>query len=147
MFDVLLMQKVVEYRFAYFVRHFTKLSFSDAAKFQNTELPMLRSRTNKENSETRFRVPLYYLSSSISSIKHDLELYRYLFKLNERGDKLFLLQCCFLHNKAGWSSGNPFGSGAGGLRFKSRAGQIEHSVVNGLPPLRHFERNCVARAQ
>ena len=37
---------------------------------------------------------------------------------------------------------------AGGPRFKSRAGQIGHSVANGSPPLRHFfERSCVARAQ
>ena len=36
----------------------------------------------------------------------------------------------------------------GGLRFKSRAGQIEHSIVNGSPPLQHlFERSCVARAR
>ena len=49
---------------------------------------------------------------------------------------------------ASWSSGNAFVSGAGGLRFKSRAGQIGHSVANGSPPLRHFfERSCVARAQ
>ena len=35
---------------------------------------------------------------------------------------------------------------AGGLRFKPRAGQIEHSVANGLPPLEHFfKRNYVAR--
>ena len=46
---------------------------------------------------------------------------------------------------ASWSSGDGFVSGAGGLRFKSRAGQIGHSVANGLPPLRHFfERICVA---
>ena len=38
-----------------------------------------------------------------------------------------------------------FGSGAGGLRFKSRVGQIGSSVVNGFPPLRHFfDRGCVA---
>ena len=37
-----------------------------------------------------------------------------------------------------WSSGNEFVSGAGSMRFKSRAGQIGHSVANGLPPLRHF---------
>ena len=49
---------------------------------------------------------------------------------------------------ASWSSGNAFVSGAGGLRFKSRAGQIGHSVANGSPPLRDFfERSCVARAQ
>ena len=33
-----------------------------------------------------------------------------------------------------WSSGNAFVSGAGGLRFKSRAAQIEHSVANGSHP-------------
>ena len=39
-----------------------------------------------------------------------------------------------------------FVSGAGGLRFKSRTGQIGYSVANGSPPLRHFfERSCVAR--
>ena len=49
---------------------------------------------------------------------------------------------------SGWSSGNVFVSGTGGLRFKSRAGQIRHSVANGLPPLRHyFERSCVVRVQ
>ena len=48
---------------------------------------------------------------------------------------------------ASWSSGNAFVSGAGGLRFKSRAGQIKHSVANGSPVLQHFfERSCVARA-
>ena len=47
-----------------------------------------------------------------------------------------------------WSSSNAFVSEAGGLRFKSRAGQIEHSVANGSPPLRlFFESSCVARAQ
>ena len=58
---------------------------------------------------------------------------------------------------ASWSSGNAFVSGAGGLRFKSRAGQIERSVTNGslrhndiytVATLRHFfERSYVARAQ
>ena len=47
---------------------------------------------------------------------------------------------------ASWSSGNAFVSGAGGLRFKSRAGQIGHSVADGSPSLRYFsERSCVAR--
>ena len=42
------------------------------------------------------------------------------------------------------SSGNAF-SFSGGLRFKSQAGQVERSVANGSPPLRHFfERSCVA---
>ena len=37
-----------------------------------------------------------------------------------------------------WLSGNVFVSGAGGLWFKSRAGQIGHSAANILPPLQHF---------
>ena len=46
------------------------------------------------------------------------------------------------------NSGNAFVSGAGGLRFKSRVGQVGHSVAYGSPPLRRFfERSCVARAQ
>ena len=36
-----------------------------------------------------------------------------------------------------WSSGNAF-SGAEDLRFKSRVGQIRHSVANGSPPLQIF---------
>ena len=49
---------------------------------------------------------------------------------------------------ASWSSGNAFVSGAGSLRFKSRASQIGHSGANGSPPLRYFsEKSCVARAQ
>ena len=44
--------------------------------------------------------------------------------------------------------GNAFVSGEGGLRFKSRAGQIGHSVANGSPLLqRFFEWICVTRAQ
>ena len=44
-----------------------------------------------------------------------------------------------------WSSGCAFVSGAGGLRFKSLAGQIGHSLANGSPPLQHFfEKSCVA---
>ena len=39
---------------------------------------------------------------------------------------------------AGWLSGNAFVSGAGGLRFKSLADQIGHSVASGSPPLRHI---------
>ena len=47
-----------------------------------------------------------------------------------------------------WLSGNAFVSGAEGLRFKSLAGQIGHSVANGSPPLRHFfERSYVAWVQ
>ena len=46
-----------------------------------------------------------------------------------------------------WSSGNAFVSGADGLRFNSRAGQIERSVAKGSSPLRHpFKRSCVAGA-
>ena len=44
----------------------------------------------------------------------------------------------FNANISSWSSGNVFVSGAGGLRFKSRAGEIEHSVANGSPPLQQF---------
>ena len=51
-----------------------------------------------------------------------------------------------IYRPASWSSGNAFVSGAGGRRFKSRAGQFEHSVANGSPPLQHFfEKSCVAR--
>ena len=43
-----------------------------------------------------------------------------------------------------WSSVNAFVSVAGGVRFKSRAGQIGQSNANGLPPPRHFfERSFV----
>ena len=53
-----------------------------------------------------------------------------------------------LHKHASWSSGNAFVSWAGGLRSKSRAGQIGHSVAKGSSQLRHFlEKSCVTRAQ
>ena len=46
---------------------------------------------------------------------------------------------------ASWSSGNVLVFEAGGLRFKSRVGQIGHSVAHDLPPLQHFfEKSCVA---
>ena len=49
---------------------------------------------------------------------------------------------------ASWSNGNAFDSEAGGLRFKSRARQIGHSVAHGLSQLRHFfEKSCVTREQ
>ena len=41
---------------------------------------------------------------------------------------------------ASCSNGHAFVSGAGGRRFKFRAGQIGRSVDNGLTPLGHFER-------
>ena len=43
-----------------------------------------------------------------------------------------------------WRSGNDIASGAGGLRFDSRAGQIRRSVANGSPSLQYFfgVRNC-----
>ena len=45
-------------------------------------------------------------------------------------------------------SGNAFVSRAGGLRFKSRAGQIRYSVANDWQLLqRFFEKSCVAWAQ
>ena len=54
----------------------------------------------------------------------------------------------WLHFLASWSSGNAIISGARGLRLKSWAGQIERSVANCSPLLRHFfKRNCVAQAQ
>ena len=37
-----------------------------------------------------------------------------------------------------WSSDSEFVCGAEGLRFKSRAGQIRHSVADGSPLLQHF---------
>ena len=53
-----------------------------------------------------------------------------------------------VHTPASWPSGNAFVSGAEGLRFKSRAGQIGHSVANGLPMQRHFfQRSCVTQMQ
>ena len=64
------------------------------------------------------------------------------------GTLLIILVNKYILEKASWSSGNAFVSGAGGLRFKSRAGQIGHSVANGSPPLRRFfKRSCVARVQ
>ena len=49
---------------------------------------------------------------------------------------------------ASWSSGNAFVSGAGGLSFKSWAGQIEHSVATGSPPSDiSAKKNPAARAQ
>ena len=49
-------------------------------------------------------------------------------------------------NTGHWSSGKAFASIAGGLRFKSRGGQIGHKIANGSLPLRHFfEKSCVAR--
>ena len=51
-----------------------------------------------------------------------------------------LLNNDFISKPGSWSSGNVFFSGAGGLRIKSRAGQIGHIVANGSPPLQHFFR-------
>ena len=46
---------------------------------------------------------------------------------------------------ASWSSVYAFVYGVGGLRFKSRAGQMGHGVANGSPPLQYFfERSYVA---
>ena len=58
------------------------------------------------------------------------------------------LFCLVFSQPVSWSSGNAFVCEAGGLRFKSRADQIGHSVANGSPPLQYFfERRCVAQAQ
>ena len=51
-----------------------------------------------------------------------------------------------------YESGNRFENALvyeeGGLRFKSWASEIEHSVAKGLPAMQHFfERSCVAQAQ
>ena len=46
-----------------------------------------------------------------------------------------LIKVC---SPASWSSGNAFVSGAKGVTFKSRVGQIEHRVVEGSPLLRHL---------
>ena len=55
---------------------------------------------------------------------------------------LFLVQVLqttiIMIEPASWSSGNAFVSGAVGLRFESRAGQVGRSVVNGSPLLLHF---------
>ena len=49
---------------------------------------------------------------------------------------------------ASWLSGNAFVSGEEGLGLKSRAGQIERGVANGLQPLQYFfEKSCFAPAQ
>ena len=51
-------------------------------------------------------------------------------------------------DKTSCSRGNAFVSGAGGLRLKSRAGQIKHNAAHSSLPLQHFfERSCAARAQ
>ena len=47
--------------------------------------------------------------------------------------------------QARWSSRHAFVSEAGNLWLKSRTDQIVHSVVNGLPSLRHFEKTFIAR--
>ena len=44
---------------------------------------------------------------------------------------VFCSSVMILCKPGSWSSGNVFVSGVGGLWFKSRAGQIGHSVVNG----------------
>ena len=46
---------------------------------------------------------------------------------------------------ASWSNGHAFVSGSASLRFKSRAGQIGHSVANGS--LHFFERSCAVWEQ
>ena len=46
-----------------------------------------------------------------------------------------------------WLSGSAFVFGAGDLKLKSQASQIEHIAANGSPPLQHFfEWSCVAWA-
>ena len=63
-------------------------------------------------------------------------------------EKVNVQRKCLLSSYLYSYSGNAFVSGAGGLRFKSRVGQIGLNVSNGLPPLqRFFGKSCVARAQ
>ena len=88
----------------------------------------------------------YQLDFQLSS-KSDL-----LLDPDDKYEKLYIIialhEATPVQKLASWSSGNAFVSGAGGLRFKSRAGQIQHRVANGSPPLRHFfKRSYVARAQ
>ena len=47
---------------------------------------------------------------------------------------MYLLLYDFIFRVVGWSSSNAFVCGSVGLRFKSRADQIVHSVANGSPP-------------
>ena len=59
-----------------------------------------------------------------------------------------ILQSHAVQKEACWSSGNAFVAGAEGLRFKSRAEQIGHSVANRMPSLHHFfEKSCVTWVQ
>ena len=57
-----------------------------------------------------------------------------------------MIASCYELWLASLSSGNAFAFGAEDLRFKSRAGQIGHSVANhDSPTLQHFfEGSCVA---
>ena len=48
-----------------------------------------------------------------------------------------------MHRPVSWSSGNVFVYGTGVLRFKPRAGQIEHSVANCSPALRLSSKGAV----
>ena len=56
------------------------------------------------------------------------------------------MQNCII--KIGWPSGNAFIFGAGGLRFKSRAGQIGHSdaMTRHRCDISPKVRSCFARA-
>ena len=55
-------------------------------------------------------------------------------------------QYIILQSSVSWLSRSAFVFGAGSLRCKSRASQIEHSVANGSAPLQHFlKKTCVSR--
>ena len=45
-------------------------------------------------------------------------------------------------SKDKWSSGYAFVSGAEGMRFKFRTGQIGHSIAKSSPSLRHFSNGA-----
>ena len=89
-----------------------------------------------------------YIQGQCKYFYHSISLYNRVHStvLHSISQKYALRLTNFFRGYSSWSSGNTFVSRAGGLRFKSRAGQIGHSVANGLLPQRQFfERSWVAR--
>ena len=66
----------------------------------------------------------------LQSSKPPVELQRWKRASNIRASSFIALSELQILLPACWSSGNTFVSGAGGPRFKSRAGQIKHSVAH-----------------
>ena len=100
------------------------------------------------NSCVLLTFTLYQMSKSIENNN----IIRFLYKGPSSRAKLILMNKvsygCNVTDQSSWSSDNASISGMGGLRFKFRNGQIEHSAANSLPPLQHFcRRSCGARAQ